>query len=174
MHYLKRLSVNRREEAIYKFKMNIELLRLNLPNFDFRLSSEREYVRIFDIYRNKFVKLTPEEWVRQNFVRYLNESLGYPKSRTKIEHNLKYGPLRKRCDIIIFDKKGLPYLLVECKSPNVELSQSVVNQLAMYNSQFKCEFISITNGLLHYHFKYDADSFNYNAVAEIPEYEKTI
>jgi len=154
--------------------MNIELVALNLPNFDFRFTTEGKSVRIFDIYRNKFIKLTPEEWVRQNFVRYLNEILGYPKSRTKIEHNLKYGPLNKRCDIIIFDKKGLPFLLVECKSPNVELSQSVVNQLAMYNSQFKCEFLSITNGLMHYYYKFDAESYSYNSVVEIPEYEQTI
>lgn len=154
--------------------MNIELIALNLPNFDFRFSNEGNYIRIFDIYRNKFIKLTPEEWVRQNFVRYLNETLRYPKSRTKIEHNIKYGPLNKRCDIVVFNKKGLPYLLVECKSPNIELSQLVLNQLAIYNSQFKCEFLSITNGLIHYHYRFITESFQYEAVAELPMYEQTI
>ncbi|MBE2190436.1 MAG: type I restriction enzyme HsdR N-terminal domain-containing protein [Desulfobulbaceae bacterium] len=150
--------------------MYVELERLNLPNFQFKFDDSDGILKIYDTIRNKFIVLTPEEWVRQNFVRYLNETLCYPKSRTKIEHNLKYGELNKRCDIIIYDKSAKPHIIVECKAYSIKLSQLTVNQLATYNSQLGSKYLCITNGIEHYYYVLNPTTNKYDSIKSFINY----
>lgn len=152
--------------------MYVELAKLNIPDFQFKFDNKEGALRIFDTYRNKWIVLTDEEWVRQNFARYLNETLGYPKSRTKIEHNLKYGMLNKRCDIIVYDKAGHPFIVAECKSHLVKLSQSTINQLSTYNSLLGSKYLCITNGLKHYYYNFNLISNKYESTEALKKFNE--
>ena len=97
--------------------------QLNLPSFDYKLKKADGKVWIFDVIRKKYIVLTPEEWVRQHFIHYLLHELKYPRSLVKIEGGLSYNTLSKRSDIVVFDRDGRPWMLVECKSPEFKLSE---------------------------------------------------
>lgn len=123
---------------------------LNLPPADFKLKKEEGKVWIFDVIRKKFVVLTPEEWVRQHFVHYLINSLSYPKSLFRIESGITYNKLQKRSDILIRDRGGKPWMLVECKSPTIKLTQKAFNQIAIYNMSIGAKYLAVTNGMIHF------------------------
>ena len=125
------------------------MYKLNLPEFDFKLRKAEGKVWIFDGIRKKYIVLTPEEWVRQHFVHYLIAVKKYPRSLIKVEGGLIYNQLHKRTDIVVFDRTGLPWMVVECKSPALQVSASTLTQAAVYNTTLKAEYISITNGLVH-------------------------
>lgn len=103
---------------------------------------------IFDALRSKWLVLTPEEWVRQNLVTTLVNNEGYPKGLFKLETGVNVNGNSLRSDVVIF-KEGNPYILVECKAPNVKLSQVVLNQALNYNTQYNCPYIILSNGLSH-------------------------
>ncbi len=123
---------------------------LNLPKFAFRFKDETGKKFIFDEVRRKYVVLTPEEWVRQNFLRYMSDHLGYPLSLTGVERMLKVNGLSQRCDIVLYNRAGFPVLIVECKAPSVELGQPALEQAARYNTALKVPYLVLTNGLKHY------------------------
>jgi len=100
--------------------------------------------------RKKYVVLTPEEWVRQHFVHYLINDLKYPRSLFRLEGALTYNSLQKRSDILIRDREGKPWMLVECKSPAIKLTQKAFNQIAVYNMTIGASFLAVTNGMVHY------------------------
>ncbi len=126
---------------------------LNLPTYEFRIAKNNEDKHIYDIIRNKFILLTPEEWVRQHVIHYLIKDLGYPRGLLKVESGVTYNTRTKRSDIVIYKNTGKPYILVECKAPSVKINQSTVEQVAMYNRVLNAEVIILTNGLVHYTFK---------------------
>src|SRR5688572_31218406 len=97
--------------------------KLNLPAFDYKLKKVDGKVWIFDVIRKKYVILTPEEWVRQHFIYYLVTELHYPRALVRVEGGLVYNTLNKRSDIVIFGREGAPWMLVECKSPTLKLSE---------------------------------------------------
>lgn len=101
---------------------------------------------IFDEVRKQWVAFTPEEWVRQHFLQYLLQTLQYPASLLAIEKEIQLGELKKRCDIVVYNAQGKPLLLVECKSMDVALNQSVMEQALRYNIHLQVPFIVITNG----------------------------
>src|ERR1700704_4205256 len=109
------------------------MTRLNLPACDFKVKKSEGKVWIFDGSRKKFVVLTPEEWVRQHFINFLITEHQYPRSLFRIEGSLAYNRLQKRSDILVYDRGGKPWMLVECKSPAIKLSQRAFNQVAIYN-----------------------------------------
>ncbi len=94
--------------------------------------------------------LTPEEWVRQHFINYLIQELHYPKSLFRIEGSLSYNKLQKRSDILIYNRLGKPWMLIECKSPTIKLTQKAFNQVAVYNMTIGAHYIAVTNGMIHY------------------------
>ena len=114
------------------------------------LKKEEGKVWIFDIIRKKHIVLTPEEWVRQHFIHYMINDLKYPKSLFRIEGSLTYNKLQKRSDILVRDRVGKPWMLVECKSPSIKLTQRAFNQIAVYNMTVGAKFIAVTNGMVHY------------------------
>jgi hypothetical protein len=126
------------------------MYKLNLPDFDYNLKKAEGKVWIFDVIRKKFIVLTPEEWVRQHFINYLVTDLKYPRSLIKVEGGLKFNQLSKRSDVVVFDREGKPWMVVECKSPTVALSQESLVQASTYNASLRAKYITITNGLSHH------------------------
>jgi predicted type IV restriction endonuclease len=120
---------------------------LAFPPYEHRLREAEGKLWIFDNIRKKFLVLTPEEWVRQHIVNYLIHNLGYPKSLIKIEGGLSYNQLAKRSDIVVFDRDAKPWLLIECKAPSVKLSESVIQQVILYNATIGAKHIAVSNGL---------------------------
>lgn len=149
------------------------LPKLNLPEFSFSFREDvAGFAEIYDSFRNCYIKLTPEEWVRQNFARYLVETRGYPKSRIKLELNLKIADSNRRCDIVYFDKNLNPEIIVECKSANIELEQKTFSQISLYNSLLKVKYLIITNGINHYVTQIDYNLNKFEFLKYIPEYTK--
>lgn len=128
------------------------MIRLNLPEYSFRIRATDNRLQVFDVIRKKFVALTPEEWVRQNFIQYLIQEKKYPASLFSIERETKYNRLKKRSDIRIFDRHGNLWMIVECKNPKVTINQKIFNQITIYNMshKVKTKFLAVTNGLKHY------------------------
>lgn len=124
--------------------------KLNLPEINPSLKKENGKIWIFDIIRKKYIVLTPEEWVRQHFIHHLITDLRYPRSLFKVEGSLLYNKLQKRSDILIFDRIGKPWMLIECKAPDIKLSQKAFNQVAVYNMTVGAKFLAVTNGMIHF------------------------
>jgi hypothetical protein len=130
------------DQDLFNFK------RLQLPAIlpvTRRVASQR--TQIFDAFRNKFVAFTPEEWVRQHMLNYLNEHLLYPKNLLGVEVSLKLNNLSKRADIVIYSADLSPWMLVECKAAEVEITQAVFDQAARYNITMRVPFLVVTNGI---------------------------
>lgn len=123
---------------------------LNLPNYTFRTKQESEKSFIFDALRKKWVKLTPEEWVRQNFIRFLVEECNYPQGTIGTEVGINIGGRMLRVDAVIYDKYGDIQLLLEFKAPTVPINEKVFAQSADYNTKIGAEYIVISNGISHY------------------------
>jgi hypothetical protein len=141
---------------------------LNLPQFDIKIKIQDDKHFVFDIIRKKYFLLTPEEWIRQNFLHFLILNYKYPKSLIRIESGLKYNKLSKRSDILIYDRTGTPFLLVECKSSDVKIAQHSFEQAAMYNYTLKAKYMVLTNGQKHYCCKIDHEAKSYEFVKDIP------
>lgn len=125
------------------------MYKLNLPTYDYKLQKADGKVWIFDVIRKKYIVLTPEEWVRQHFINYLLTEFNYPRSLLKVEGGLTYNQLSKRSDIVVFDRNGNPWMIVECKAPNLNLSPDTLHQAAVYNSSLRAKYLTVTNGLVH-------------------------
>ena len=147
------------------------MLRLNLPNYDFKMKTEQRSRQIFDPVRKKMVKLDPEEWVRQNLIQFLNKDKNYPISLMAVEKGLTVNKLSKRFDILCYNNDSKPLLLVECKAPSVKISQAAFDQISIYNLQFKVPFLLVSNGLEHFCCKLDYEKNSYSFLSEIPDYQ---
>ncbi|MFN3782522.1 MAG: type I restriction enzyme HsdR N-terminal domain-containing protein [Spirosomataceae bacterium] len=119
---------------------------LGLPPINAKIECIEGQYKIFDILRKGLYVLTPEEWVRQHFVHLLIHHFQYPKGLIRLEGGLTYHSLAKRSDILVYDKQGQPFLLVECKSTEIPLNEQVLQQAATYNKVLKAPFICLTNG----------------------------
>jgi hypothetical protein len=124
------------------------MIRIEYPPFPFRIREEEGKEVIFDELRRLWVRLTPEEWVRQNFLQYLAQTMRYPASLIAIERELKLGELKKRFDVLVYNRQHQPWLMVECKAMEVQLDQAVLQQVLRYNIAIPVPFLVITNG--HY------------------------
>ena len=146
--------------------------KLNFPTYEFRLSKNEEgQVYIFDELRKKNLLLTPEEWVRQHILRYLIEEKGYPRSLISAEAGLKVNQLSRRYDALIYNRRGEPVLLIECKAPSVPVNQEVFDQVIAYNRELKASHLLVSNGLKHYCCRIDPGSDHYVFLEEIPVFE---
>lgn len=150
------------------------MINLNLPEYKFRFREQNEQQQIFDSFRKKFVVLTPEEWVRQNFLMYLVNEKNVPQSLISVEAGLKVYKRSKRTDIVIFNKTGNPLAIVECKAPTVKVNQEVFDQIVRYNIALKVKFLIVTNGLEHYCCSLDYENSTYKFHQEIPDYQNIL
>ncbi|MFM7235040.1 MAG: type I restriction enzyme HsdR N-terminal domain-containing protein [Flavobacteriales bacterium] len=121
--------------------------KLHFPQPDLRLRSAGETHEVWDVVRKIWVVLTPEEWVRQHLIHYMNIDRGWSLSLMAVEKTLRYNGLVRRADLVIFDSAMQPVLLAECKAPDVALNQQVFDQAALYNRALGVQFVLITNGL---------------------------
>jgi len=144
--------------------------KLNLPVYDFQQRSEEGKQFILDPFRKRYVVLTPEEEVRQRFARYLVEEKGFPASLIRTEYTLHLNTMVRRCDILVDKPAGTPLVLVECKAPNVKISQETFDQAARYNLVFKLRYLMVTNGLKHYCCTLDFDTRKVVFLESIPDY----
>ena len=134
------------------------MFRLNLPQYEIKITEKDGKRMIFDFLRRKYVALTPEEWVRQHFTHYLVEHKGYPKGL--------------RCDSILYNKVAQPQMIIEYKAPTVPLQQKVFDQVSAYNLLLRVDYLVISNGMEHYCCKMDYEHQKYLFLQEIPDYEK--
>ncbi|MAU26182.1 MAG: restriction endonuclease subunit R [Muricauda sp.] len=145
---------------------------LNFPRFDFRFKKAEDNLLIFDVIRKKFVLLQPEEWVRQHVVHFLLTTKGYPKSLMNVEKQLIVNKLSKRYDVVVFKPDSSIFLLVECKAPQVKITQDVFDQIARYNRGLSATYLMVTNGLEHYYCQMDYVLEKYTFLKEIPDFSR--
>jgi len=145
--------------------------KLNLPTYSFKLKSNEKHTLIFDNLRKKYFVLTPEEWVRQHYVRFLIEDKKYPVSLIALEKQLILNNRKKRTDIVIFNRDGNPDIIVECKAPHIKISQATFDQIARYNLKLKANYLVLTNGMEHYYCKMDFEKETYIFLNGIPNYQ---
>jgi predicted type IV restriction endonuclease len=147
--------------------------QLNFPqhfDFDIRDTEGKDY--IFDPLRRKYVRLTPEEWVRQHLIQYLTQDLGFPAGRTAIESGFSHQGILHRADLIVHNRQGKPVLMAECKAPEVKLNQNAFDQIARYNTSVQADCLVVTNGLTHYCYVLDRGEKTYRFLEQLPKYEE--
>tara|TARA_B100001540_G_scaffold282740_1_gene273734 strand:+ start:307 stop:753 length:447 start_codon:yes stop_codon:yes gene_type:complete len=147
------------------------MYKLNFPLYQIPLKNKENKTLVFDSIRKKWLKLVPEEWVRLNCIEFLINEKKISRSLISVEKEFKLNNLKKRFDIVVFNKKGEIYLLVECKAPNVKISQSVFNQITKYNLVLKSKFLMISNGINHYFFTMNFESQKIEFLKELPSYD---
>ena len=145
--------------------------QLNLPAYNFRIIKKNEKPFIFDDLRKKFVALTPEEWVRQHFIRFLIDVKHYPASLIAIEKQLVINGLKKRCDAVVYSRNAEPLMIIEFKATTVSIDQQTFDQAAVYNSKLKVDYFIISNGLKHYCCRLDKNVLQYNFLDDIPDFD---
>ena len=144
--------------------------KLNLPIYSIKLKKEGNKTLVFDPIRKKHIVLTPEEWVRQNFIQFLIEEKNYPASLIAVEMVINLLNTKKRCDIVLYNNKGLPQMIVECKAPSIKISQDTFDQIVRYNMTLKTNLMVVTNGLQHYVCMINHQNQCYHFLKEIPVY----
>lgn len=148
------------------------MLSLNFPRYSFRFKSSENKQQIFDIIRKKFVSLLPEEWVRQHVIHFLTIDKKYPTSLINVEKTLSLNGLKKRYDVVVYNPDGSIHILVECKSPNITISQVVFDQIARYNLKMQAEYLIVTNGLDHFYCKMNYEEEKYSFLRQIPDFSR--
>lgn len=141
---------------------------LNLPTYSFRIEQQHGKRFIFDEIRKKSVVLTPEEWVRQNFIKYLIDCKKFPASLMAIETGLKINQNQFRADLLVYSRSGSPLVLVEFKAPSVKVTQQTFDQIARYNMTFQVPYLIVSNGLNHYCCMVNLEKQTYAFLKEIP------
>ena len=147
------------------------MIDLCFPNYEFRIKNRHNKKYIFDLIRKKFILLTHEEWVRQNCIMFLINEQKVPKVLINVEKKIKVNNMTKRYDIIVYKPNGSVFLLVECKSPKVNINQETFNQISIYNSEIIAEYLMLTNGLFNYYCSIDYSNQCYKFVKDFPKYK---
>ena len=144
---------------------------LNLPITDLKVVTKDGKAQVFDPLRRRYVALTPEEWVRQQFVGFLVRDKGYPASCIGNEVSITLNGTRKRCDTVVYDGNAQPALIVEYKAPQVEITQQVFEQISRYNISLRVKWLIVSNGLQTIVCHLDKETGTYEFLPEVPEYD---
>ena len=144
--------------------------QLNLTNAVLKTKLVEGTTQVFDAVRKKYLVLTPEEWVRQHFIHYLNSEKKYPLGLMGIEQMVKYNEQSTRADIVLYTNEGKPNMIVECKSPKVKITQDAFNQIAKYNFKLRVDFLVVTNGMQHFCCAMDYENNKITFLEEIPQF----
>ena len=140
---------------------------INYPDSDFNIRATAAKQMILDQVRKKFVSLTPEEWVRQNFIQYLIKVKNYPGPLMAVEKEIQLGELKKRCDIVVY-KNNIPWMIVECKEPAISVNEKTFRQILGYNIALKVKYLILTNGDTTFGVKSDSNQVAF--ISELPKY----
>jgi len=144
--------------------------KLNLPEYSFKIKTKEGKSYLFDTLRKKYVRLTPKEWVRQNFVQFLIVEKKYSVSLIVVEAGVKVNKNSQRADLVVFDRSGNPALVAEFKAPEVKINQQTFDQIVRYNMQLKVKFLIVSNGLEHFCCQINYSDNSYMYLAEIPDF----
>lgn len=149
-------------------RKDIKMLPLNLPQYETKIIKRNGKLSVFDDLRRCYVALTPEEWVRQNFVHYLIEQYGYPAALMANEVSLTLNGTKRRCDTVVYDHSLKPLMIIEYKAPTVKIDKAVFEQIYRYNLVMRVEYLVVSNGIKHFccRINYTENSFNF--LTEIP------
>ena len=145
------------------------MIKIKYPVHDFKIRKENHVEYIFDALRKRWLLLTPEEWVRQNFLQYIIQIKKYPVSLIAIEKEMSLGELKKRCDVVIYNREMQPWMIIECKQMNEPLNANVLDQVLRYHITLPASYLVITNG--SYCFAVEKKEGQFYEVDELPEYE---
>ncbi len=145
------------------------MIKINYPDHTFKIRKEKNIETIFDSFRKQWVVLTPEEWVRQNILQYLTEIKKYPAALIAIEKEIYLGELKKRCDVVVYDRNSLPWMIVECKEMNAPVNSKVLEQILRYHIKLPAKYLVITNG--SYCFGFEKREGQFYEINELPEYK---
>lgn len=151
-------------------KTDSEIPRLNLPPVDLKLRNEDGLVKVYDPLRKKYVALTPEEFVRQHFAAWLQNTLHYPASLLANEVSIQVNGHPRRCDTVVFTPDGQVRIIVEYKAPDVKISQDTFDQIVRYNMTLKADYLAVSNGFNHYCCKIDYINNSYHFIPILPDY----
>ena len=143
------------------------MIAVNYPQPSFKLKREGGKQYLFDAIRKIWVLVNDEEWVRQNFIQYMVQELHYPSSMIAVEKEISLYDLKKRFDILVYDRQHQPWMMIECKAPSVELKGGVLEQLLRYHISIPVSFLVITNGNNTY--AWEKRSTNLQALNKMPE-----
>ncbi|WP_282161622.1 type I restriction enzyme HsdR N-terminal domain-containing protein [Ulvibacterium marinum] len=146
--------------------------KLSFPTYDFRFKSRENKICIFDVIRKKFVVLQPEEWVRQHVIHYLIHEKRYPKSLINVEKQLTINSIKKRYDVVVYKNDGNIHALVECKAPEIRITQRTFDQIARYNMKLNADYLMVTNGMEHFYCKMDYEAEKYHFLEHIPDFSR--
>ena len=146
------------------------MFALNLPYANTKIVVRNEKQMVFDFLRKRFVALTPEEWVRQQFTHFLVEHKGYPAMFIGNEITLSVGRLSRRCDSVVFNKSAEPVMIIEYKAPTVKITQKVFEQICSYNIALHAPYLTVSNGLQSYCCRRDKEANTYEFLKDIPAY----
>lgn len=144
------------------------MIKIEYPAPKFRTKTENGRDWIFDDFRKRWIQISPEEWVRQNFLQWLIQTKNIPASLIAVEKEIKLGELKKRCDIIIY-KQSIPWMIVECKEMGVKLDEAIIKQILNYNISLRVQFLVITNGTDT--FAFELKEGKMQVLQEIPNFE---
>lgn len=148
------------------------MFTLNLPVADTKISERDGRQVIFDFLRNKYVALTPEEWVRQQFTHFLVDFKNYPSALMGNEIELEASGKKRRCDSVVFNTQGKPCMIIEYKAPTVSITQKVFEQIRSYNLILHARYIVASNGMNHYCCEIDYDKSTFRFLPDIPPYDE--
>lgn len=143
----------------------------NFPKYEFRTRVAEGKEEIFDEQRRKWVRLTPEERVRQHMVRFLIDSKQYPAQLISNEASLTINGMSKRCDTVVYDRDMKARVILEYKAPSVSITEKTFDQIAMYNIKFQVDILIVSNGINHYCCKVNKESNSYTFLREIPSWD---
>ncbi len=144
--------------------------QLNLPSYQYNVKKSGENWLIFDFLRKKFVRLTPEEWVRQHFLHFLIEEMHYPGTMIVVEQQIVINGKSKRCDAVLYNLNMQPIAIFEFKAPYVVINQNTLDQVSVYNTALQIDHIFISNGINHQYLQLSPDRKNYIILEKIPTY----
>jgi predicted type IV restriction endonuclease len=121
------------------------MIKIGFPKQQVKVRQQAGVNEVFDIIRKKWLRLSPEEWVRQHMIHYLLLHK-YPASLIAVEKEIKLGELTKRCDVVVYTRKALPFMIIECKEMNAPLSQKTLEQILRYHITLPADYLIVTNG----------------------------
>lgn len=145
--------------------------QLNLPPFNIKVAEREGQTTIYDFLRHHYIRLTPEEWVRQHFTHFLVEHKGYPTALLANEVTIDVNGVARRCDSVLYKAAGgMPRMIIEYKAPHIHITQSVFQQIYSYNSVLRADYLIVSNGINHYCCHVDYDNMRVDFLKDIPYY----
>ena len=145
------------------------MIKIEYPDYNFKIKKEGTTDFIFDTMRKRWLVLTGEEWVRQNILQYVIQVKNYPTSLIAIEKEIYLGELKKRCDVVVYSRDTLPWMIIECKKVSEWLNAKVLDQILRYHITLPAKYLVVTNG--NYCFGFEKTDRQFNEINQMPEYE---